>query len=267
MEFKVELDKELQKEKEKSVEEFGNIPNETQLLLMEGADQEKEALRVANLHHDLREAESKRGIEIDRKKNEEEYKGSVFTYDEIKSLCLKYDLRCLPSKIFRGKLDNVLAGKLKDFIKAHKGMGASSDAFYVIADEKCFDLDGRKATRKKATDPILLYRTPKDDNFVLIHNWGEGSNILRRVRGMYMESLASMHTYGTIFFSFIVAMVFILNFDKFTGEWFQYLNLLWIFGLGFLLNIGILALWFNEAEDFDERANDYLWNSKDRRRR
>jgi hypothetical protein len=268
MEFKIELDKELKKEKDKSKEEFGNFTKETQLLLDAGADEEKNALRVANLNYDLRNAEKSRGTEIDRKKLEEDYNLEVYTKEEIKSLCVKYDLRFLQTNRYKGKLDGDVATKLSEFIKNNpEGVGDSSDAFYVIASEETFYLYGRDATSRKSVNPILVYKVPKEDMYVFIHRWGEGYTILRRLRGLYMETAQNMISVGTSIFTVVISIIFALLFDKFTGEWYQYLNIIWIVGVSLGLNYTFLSILFKDDKNFDRRESDYIWDKTDARRK
>lgn len=266
MEFKVELDKELKKEKEKTKEEFGNFSENTQLLLDAGADEDKEALRAAGLNHEILEAEHSRGIEIDRKNLEEEYGLDVYTKDEIKNLCIKYDLRFLRSSHYAGKLDSIIAGKLKKFIKDNP-VGDVSDSFYIIAPAEAFDLRGRDATTKNAADPILVYKVPKEDKYLFIHKWGRDFTILRRLRGLYMESESNMLSVGTSILTVFISIIFAFSFSKFTGEWYQYLNMLWIVGLSFIVNLGFLAIMFRDDDDYHERASGYIWDTREKRRK
>ena len=129
----VELKKELEKKKKKSIGNSEEFLKETQLLLEAGADDEKRALRAIGLDHQIRHVENNRGIEIEREKFESEYGESVFTEQEIKEICIKYDLRFLPSQFFKGRLDTQIASKLSKFIKENPEVGQHSDSFYIIA--------------------------------------------------------------------------------------------------------------------------------------
>ena len=81
--------------------------------ISEVAIAEKEALRAAGLDHHVQKVESDKGVEIERKQLEETYDDLVFTRQEIKDICIKYDLRFLRTEYFKAALDTEIAGKLK----------------------------------------------------------------------------------------------------------------------------------------------------------
>jgi len=268
MKFKVGLKEELDKKREDSQKNADGFLKEAQLLLESNTQQEKKALRIAKLDNHIRAVESKRGVEIERKKIEDEYGNSAFTSEEIKDLCVKYDLRMLPTSRFNGQLDSQITYKLRAFIDAHENeMGNASSDFYVIAPSNAFDLDGRPAKPFVAIDPILVWKAPREDKYVYIHKWGKDFTFLRRLRGMFFESEASMWSFTTSFWIITLSTILGLTFDGFTGMWYQYLNILWIVGGSSLLSLATLAAMFNDGEDFHKRATSYIWNDSITRRR
>ena len=70
--MKIELDQELKKERQKTKEKQNqeSIINDTQRLLEAGTDDEKKALRIAKLDHNVRVVEKGMGVEIEREKIE-----------------------------------------------------------------------------------------------------------------------------------------------------------------------------------------------------
>ncbi len=265
--IKVGLKEELEKKRKKSIGNSEEFLKETQLLLEAGADAEKRALRVAGLDHQIRHVESSMGIEIEREKFEKEYGESVFTGEEIKEICVKYDLRFFRSEYFKARLDTQIASKLSRFMKDNPEVGESSDSFYIIAPANAFELRNRPAKPFLTIDPILVYKLPRQDKYVYIHKWGRDFTVLRRLRGIFFESEDAMWSITTSFWTIIISIIFGSTFDGFTGMWYQQLNILWIFAASFLLAFATLAIMFNDGENFEKRETGKLWDDRVKRRR
>jgi hypothetical protein len=265
--IKVGLKEELEKKKKKSIGSSDELVKETQLLLEAGADSEKKALRIAKLDHQIKYVETSKGIEIEREKFESEYGDSVFTEDEIREICIKYDLRFFKSEYFKGRLDTQIASKLNRFIEANPEVGESSDSFYIIAPANAFDLKNRPAKPFMTIDPILVYRLPKQDKYVYIHKWGRDFTIFRRLRGIFFESTQSMWSISISFWTIVLSIIFGVYFNGFTGMWYQQLNIIWIFGVSCGLSFFTLATMFNDGEGFYKRTTSNLWNKRIKRRR
>lgn len=264
---KVSLGDELNKQKQDTKSKATSYAKQTQLLLTAGTDEEANALRVLGLDDDIRTAQRRVGNEIDREKIEEEYGLDAYTEEEIKNLCIKYDLRFLSSQYYKGELDSELAAKLNQFIKKHPEVGDSSNSFYVIASGENFDLYERNATSRKSSNPILLYQIPKEKKYVIIHQWGKGFGFFRRLRGYFFESYWNMMTVGTSFYTFILSFILGTLFGGFTGMWFQYLNFIWIVGVSVGLTAVTLAIMFNDDSDFYKRESGRVWNDRMKSRR
>lgn len=268
MGYRVGIKKELEDKRRGSQKHADGFLQEAQLLLESNTQEDKEALRIANLDNHIRAVETKRGSEIERKKLEDEYGNKAFTEKEIEEICVKYDLRMLNTRRFNGQLDSEITYKLKDFISRHnKEMGNSSSDFYIIAPSKAFELEGRPAKPFVAIDPILVYKTPRQDKYIYIHKWGRDFTFLRRIRGMFFESEASMWSFTMSAWIIALTVLFGVSYDGFTGMWHQYLNLLWIVGLSVPASLGTLSLMFNDGEGFGRRATPNIWNQPIRRRR
>ncbi|MEK6829102.1 MAG: hypothetical protein AABY15_03165 [Nanoarchaeota archaeon] len=265
--FNVKLKKELEKKKKESFNSSDGLVKETMLLLESNENAEKRALQIAGLDHQIRHVETAKGIEIERTQFEKEYGDSVFTRDEIKDICIKYDLRFLPSNRFRGRLDTQISYKLKEFIEKNPSVGNYSNDFYIIAPSNAFELNDRPAKPFITIDPILVYKLPKEDKYVYVHKWGRDFTILRRLRGMFLESRASMWTFAASFWIVMLSAILGLSFNGFTGMWYQYMNLLWIVPTAYGLAYATLAAMFNDGEDFKNRTTRNMWDSTYKRRR
>lgn len=262
--MKIGLKKELDKVRKKSINSVESIITEANRLLTAGADAEQEALRKAGLNHKKMMVETAQGVEIERKSFEEQYKDHVFTEEEIKNICIKYDLRFLRSEFYRGNLDTQLGSKLKKFIEDHPEVGNSSDSFYIMAPDNCFELIERPAkpfwTIK--TDPVLMYKLPKQNKYVYIHKWGRDFTILRRLRGMLLSSLSNMWSVGISMWMVILSALFGILYTGFTGEWYQYFHLIWIAAIAVGANYAMLCIMFKDGENFRQRETDRIWNER-----
>lgn len=268
MDYEVSLIRELNAQREKTVGETSLISEEQRLLLSPGGDKERQALRIAGIDHEILEAQKKIGIEIDRKRGEENYKNSVFTKDEVKNICVKYDLRFLSSSDFIGDLGSDAPKEMASFIKENPEIG-QSNCFYIIASEEYFHLNrhnNNTKKTKKGSKAMILYKEPHNDNYVLINSWGSYS-ILRRIRGLYMESFTNMHIYGAIIFSIPFTLLFALTSLSFVGTIGDLFIVPVIFLGGFLVNLAFMAIiMYNDDENFASRASENVWNNTKERK-
>jgi hypothetical protein len=266
MGYKVDILKELEQNRDSSKKKVDNVVKETQLLLECSESKEREALRIAGLDHEIRIVDSERGRELERENSETHYGGKVFTQTEIRDLCMKYDLRLLPSRMFSGKIDPVLGKKISDFVEKHQNeMGNSSSDFYIMAPGHSFNLENRKPKPPRNVDPVLLYKIPKKDEYVFIHKWGADFTVWRRLRGMFFESDGSMFWLGSTFYAFLIATIISLtsNFVPSVGSMFG------MFGLTLLLSaaLGLVTLLiFTSSGDARNVFTRETWNSKEKRR-
>jgi len=264
--FKTGLKGELDRKRIKSINNSETFQGETQKLLETHDAKEKDALRRAGLDYQVKKIERGVGVEIDRQKIEEDYKNNTFTEDEIKEVCLKYDLRFLNTHYFKGSLDGKVSKKLKEFLEAHPEIGHNSDSFFIIAPSKAFNLQDNKKKPLFQLNPILVYQIPKQDKYVYIHKWGLDFTFMRRLRGKFFESTENMWTMTGTFWIMTISIMFSYMFSGFTGEWFQYINLLWITPLSFLLSFATLRIMFDDIKNYHRRITGNLWNTDDERK-
>ena len=265
------IKEELEMKRQMSVDKTEKV--ESVKLLMSGEDGDIEILKRTGLDHEINKAEKIKGLEIDRKNLEDTYNGFVFTKDEIKDICIKYDLRFLPTKYFRGKLDTEVADKLKKFVAEHPEIGAVSESFYIIAPDNSFDIKYPCSNPSSKTDLILVYKVRTErygvDKFVFIHKWGnEEFSPIRRLKGIFYESPSSMTSVLMSAWIVIISTIFGLSSSGFTGEWYQYLNLIWIVAVSFGMSMLTLLIMFNDSDmKLYKRTSDEVWNTRYTRRR
>ena len=99
--IRVDLKKELEDSREKAINQANsNDLKEIKLLLEQNTAEEKMVLKEAGLYGNIQKHESLIGVDIQRKKLEETFgigNVKVFTAEEVRSLCVKYNLRFLNS--------------------------------------------------------------------------------------------------------------------------------------------------------------------------
>lgn len=104
----------------------------------------------------------------------------VFHISQIKSICIKYALRFLPSCLYKGTIDKELPFKINAFeamynIKCKScktTLGGIKGNTFIIAPPESFKL------QEKPKDPLLFYQI-NDEYYYLIHKWGNDLNWLR----------------------------------------------------------------------------------------
>lgn len=154
----------------------------------------QKTLETLGLHYKLAEAKQVREKQSKWAHLPQE---RIFTKDAIKELCLKYNLRFLPTSYYKGALDSQLPDKLDELRKANGGLlpneggtmrvqyadlqkGVWVDreieriaTFSIVAPAESFALQPRPI------DP-LLFCNLGDDQYYLVHKWGSDISWSRR---------------------------------------------------------------------------------------
>lgn len=117
---------------------------------------------------------------------------NIFTLDQIKSICIKYRLRFLDSKRFKGEIPYEAVSKIKQL---EREKGAGLNGFKIIAPKKLFQLDDKDA------DPLLFLQL-SENKFYFIHKWGRELNLFRSLIVMPFRSFMNMFWFlvGVAFF-------------------------------------------------------------------
>lgn len=265
--MKVNLVKELEKKREDAQKDSESIVKEVHLLLETGAQDDRNALRTIGIDAHLSYAEKQKGVEIERQEFEKDYEGHVFTMDEIKDMCLKYDLRFLSTRYFVGKIDTVLAPKVKRFIEARKNeIGNYSSDFYVMAPEDAFQLEDMPKRIPRNIDPVLLYRIPRTDQFVFVHKWGKDFTLWRRLRGIFFKSVMNMKLMTWAALYLICSSILPLTTSSYVGTNVDILFHGIVAGLALALAHLALLIGFNDDSRWQSRTTENRWNTNLRRR-
>lgn len=273
--FRVKVVDELEEKRAETIKAASDVNPDVKLLTAGDYAKERDMLKAAGLGHAIEVAEKQTGLNIERHQFEEQYSGhKVFQEDEIRDLCIKYDLRLRPSKDYKGPVDKELGTKLNKFFEDNNlsKTGYDVDCLYIMAPKKVFNLKEKpKPVRRPISemwDPVLLYEIPtretgsnKTRRFVFIHHWGNDFTILRYLRGLYTESFTSAFwiTFSVMFA--ISASIMPTFFSTYGG-----LNMFLIFFLSvvssLVLSIAAIAIMFGEVEQNSHKFTENGWESE-----
>jgi hypothetical protein len=124
-------------------------------------------------------------------------KNRIFTLDTINEICIKYRLRFLDSKHFKGEFPYAAIAEINKFEKEHK---LKIGQFKLLAPAKLFNLEDSNE------DP-LLFAQIGPQQFYLLHQWGKD---LKWYRALVNFPLRSIYAFflSSILFAALVAISF-----------------------------------------------------------
>jgi hypothetical protein len=228
---------------------------EVKSLLSHEEAREREILSALGVDSCVKQFEEKQAGYLERQSLKQKYSTEIFHIDQIKNLCMDYDLRFLPSKLFKGWIDTELGPKVKRFISEKNISDYDLEkSFYVMAPAKQFELTKIESVPKQY-DPLLFYRID-DSHYCLVHQWGTDLSDFRYLWAFKKKSF--FHSQIHLFFMLFLSIMCLLGFFAIAS-----LSAALIIGLiaaaGFtLLRFGYLTN-DNEA-DLDEKYTANLWN-------
>jgi hypothetical protein len=206
--IKVNLEKELEDGREKAISQANSDDlKEVKQLLLEKSKAETDVLKEAGLFGNFQKQERLLGMSIKRKELEDEFgEGNVkiFTEDEVKALCVKYNLRMLHSKRYKGYIEPLLGAKIVRFFENRKVNGSAvnweaANNLFIMAPKKAFNLDERPEPPRNV-DPALFYKitTTEGTMYALVHKWGVDFTVFRRVQGIFRKNPESWLTFKSL---------------------------------------------------------------------
>lgn len=191
--IKVNVVQELDEKRESNIKEADSFVEEIKSLMAFDAQKEKENLVNIGLDFQVAIVEKKTGIDLERKKFEQELGAKTFTESEVREFCLKYDLRLLPTKSYVGTIDPSVGTDLTKFLERNNIESRHMrDQWYIMAPPNAFKLANRPVPVKpRHVDPVLFLKvTPKattsdglDPYYVLVKKWGNDFTIARAISG------------------------------------------------------------------------------------
>lgn len=164
---------------------------------------------------------------------------NVYDLAEIKELCIKYRLRFLDAKVFKGEIPSEAILKIKAL---EKKIGSKLEGFKVVAPKQLFQLED------KDSDPLLFIELP-NNKFYFIHKWGGELNRFRAVMSWPMKRFMNM-------FWSLLALAFVFSLAIPTSNIYLFA---FLFVHSFIAICGLTCLLvFTLRENF----SDAEWDSK-----
>lgn len=215
--IKVDIEQKLDEKRKTTITNNNNILSDVKSLMASDTINEKNNLKAIGLGYSIIKAEEKLGIDIERKTFEKQLNAKTFSEQEIRELCLKYDLRLLSTSYFIGTIEPSVGTDLTKFLESNNlNVRHVSNDFYIMAPPSAFMLS--KTTSKSdvvSVDPVLFYRVmPRDvssDNvkpyYVLVKKWGNDFTIGRLILGWMNRSSYNSFVWQSVFFSMILTII------------------------------------------------------------
>jgi len=138
----------------------GNYYNEKQLLSNNSSERMAAMNSLGLVNESMRKYHETQGIQIEREQAEDEYGGDIYYSDEIKVLCMKYNLRLLHTSYYKANIIGELLDAIIKFSNSNKvriGTGGDTwsgdkDKFYILAPKKDFKRG------IKTIQPMVFYK-------------------------------------------------------------------------------------------------------------
>jgi hypothetical protein len=190
--FKVKIESEIQKTKDKNVDKGNQLLNHANQLLLQQSTDETQVIENIGINKSLVEATNKRtSTHLERKELERKTGDNIFTIEEIKTMCVKYRLKFLQANEYVGAIPPDLGARIVDLKKKHnlninESSNSDSGKFFIMAPPSCFKLREAEAIRVKL-DPVMFYRIG-EGLYILVHKWGKDFTYWRRWLGIMMEN-------------------------------------------------------------------------------
>lgn len=186
---------------------------EAKTLLLEADTGHLQMLRAAGLDHQVREAMRDNERISAKLKLRIMHGVPVMTESDIKNLCVKYRLKFLSSRLYRGVVPNEVGTTIFNFMKriGSPNPEHSARSMYILAPAEAFDLVSYK-TRTVPKDPLLFYKIEdsslSEPMYALVTKWGNDFTVFRRVAGFFMANPERYaHIMRFVWFSVIFAAI------------------------------------------------------------
>lgn len=247
--------KEIEDKSKQSYDSISSAITEDVKLLLES--NAVEDIRIATTlapRSNIGKLQNLRGEEIERKKFDEKY-GLVVHRDELKGLCLNYDLRLLPTRLYKGHLDVAAVQKLKEYatkINIELNDYTLREEFFILAPSESFFLEKIQVVDK---DPVLLHRL-NNGYYAVIYKWGKNFTFFRSLRGAFHRNSGTQGLFVGIIIFFTLLTLFAIIFP---------VNYMFSFGetiVSFL--IGFVVCLVTALEGDKDRYLEKTWDTNER---
>lgn len=179
----INLEEELIKENKENPGYQNLLADEARKILADNSKDDLKILKDMGISENFEE-----GSEINFIKSSLDH-SRIFTEDQIKNVCIKYNLRFLPIGMYKGTIDSVLPQKIKEFetlieatptkydvfnYKTNIGITYKRSGYFICAPKESFKLE------EKPVDPLLFYPL-SNGLYYLNHKWGTDISFTRLI--------------------------------------------------------------------------------------
>jgi hypothetical protein len=172
-------------------------------------------------------------------------KQEIFSLGDIKALCLKYRLRFLSTKHFKGDIPREALSAVKN---TEAQLGEEIPAFMMVAPSTMFKLEDANK------DPLLMAPL-NDGRFLLIHKWGNDLAWYRRLLAWPTKTLINLMATIAIV-SLLIAAITPLSLLSQSGHYFNFYRIAF-FGWNMIFLSGLVSyFWFALNQKFSVNAWD-----------
>ncbi len=168
----------------------------------------------------------------------------IYHLDHIRHICIRYRLRFLDSRYFKGQIPEEALRRITQLEKNH---AIELKGFKIIAPSRMF--------RLKDKDDPLLFAPLGNDYFYLIHKWGKDLHPLRQLIVWPFRSIVNLALL-VLFLSYLVTLIIPNGLFSKSGSSAEF----WIIYFFMFKCLASIVIFYGFA--MGKNFNPEIWNSK-----
>jgi hypothetical protein len=224
-------------------------------LLSHDQIRERDILSNLGIDFSLTQYENKNAKYLEKQSLVRKFGTDVFHISQVQEICMDYNLRFLPSNLFKGWVDHQIGPKVRNFVKEKNIADYDLDnSFFVMAPPKQFELREIEKVSPRY-DPVLFYQID-EEHFFLVHQWGRDLSDWRFVTSFGKKSF--FHSQIHYFLITFAALLLFAGLFKVTSLFVA----LFLALLGSATFIGIRYSYLrnDNQRDVEENYTKNMWN-------
>jgi len=259
MSIGINLKDELKESKEQNDKEMNLVISETKALLANNEASKVEALKALGLDDEIKDYEAKQSIALDEKQLKKKFGKNLFHRDDIKTLCVKYDLLFVKTKFYKGTITKDFPEQVVNFAEKYQiDYGREQDSwdgdrgkFLILSPREHFRKNKKKRGKVQSKNAMLFYNVG-ENHYKLVYTWGNSFNIFRLLKAWRKRGAFNYYIHTSIIL-FAILMI---------GMGFVGLHMIWTFSISLLVSF-LLSLAFLKWDDdgIDRKHEIYSCNS------
>lgn len=173
--------------------------------------------------------------------------GQIYTLDEIKTLCIHYRLRFLPTRYFKADFPRETMRAIKN---VERDLDTKIESFCILAPASLFNLEDANA------DP-LLFAPLEDGTFYLVHQWGNDLAWYRKLLALPFRNITNL-VLSILCLSGILAWITPGSLISDSANFFSFARLLMFIWFALTSSALVSYIWFLTNQKFSCDA----WSSR-----